>query len=360
MGTENEVDFDMEGAVDSVGEGLGLGPDFGEGGSGLDPDLGKPAEPAEGELTPAEPAEAKPVEGEEAKPAEGEAPAEDTPPAEGWKPPEESKHLFNEDGTLRTWRKEAAAEFAKLPPVVQAEIIKREEDIHRGIEVYKESATFGNHMKESLAPFMPVLQQHNIDPGWQAAELMKVQYGLAFGTPEAKAAIVAQIIRDYKVNMDGVSLEAPFIDPQVEALQNQLKGVQSQLQHFTTVETQKSQAGLKAHIDAFCSDPKNIYVEEVVNDMAQLLRSGSEKTIEEAYQKAIWLNPVTRQKEIARQAAETAAKAEADKAGKLAAAKKATAANVRSKGQGGSAATPLGSMDDTLNEALAAIHGRSS
>ena len=43
----------------------------------------------------------------------------------------------------KTWRPEAAAKFATLPPEVQQEVLKREEDIFKGLEGYKADASIG-------------------------------------------------------------------------------------------------------------------------------------------------------------------------------------------------------------------------
>lgn len=115
----------------------------------------------------------------------------------------------------------------------------------------------------------------------------------------------------------------------------------------------------RKEIETFAADPANPHFEEVSNDMVTLLQGGVCKTLPEAYEKAVWANPVTRAKEIARQQAEATRKAQETEAAKVAAARKATAANVRTSAKSGSATAPLGSIDDTLNETLAKIRSGS-
>jgi hypothetical protein len=54
----------------------------------------------------------------------------------------------------KTWRPEAAAKFSALPPEVQQEVLKREEDIFKGLEAYKADAGIGKAVKSVLQPYM--------------------------------------------------------------------------------------------------------------------------------------------------------------------------------------------------------------
>lgn len=332
-------DFDIESAVSEIGGGLGLDLEGGEPLAGGDPALdgGDPPAPTGATAAPAAPA---PV-GTPATPAPG-----DTPAAPASAP--------------RTWRAEAAAEFTNLPEVVRNEILKREEDIFQGIEQYKTDAAFGNSIKTVLDPYMPVLQQYGIRPEAQVADMMQAHYTLAFGSAEQKAALIQQVAKDYGIDLGNLGAAAPYTDPQVESLQKQIKDLESKLTGMSTAQTEAKRAEITAHVQKFAADPKNIYFEELGNDIAHLLRTGAEKTVEAAYEKAMWMNPAVRAKELSRQQTE---KAEAERkaaAEKAEAARKAAAANVRTRAKSGSAATPLGSMDDTLTETLAQLRAKSS
>lgn len=342
---DGEMKFDMAGALSEISDGLGFDTDDNNTSDTSD-DLGKAPGTA--------PANSS------AAPAPGAQPANTTPPATPptFVPPEEHKHLFTEQGTLRTWRAEAAAEFANLPPLVQQEILKRENDIFKGIAGYKEAAAFGNSIKSVLDPYLPVLQQYGIAPEAQVADMMKAHYTLAFGSPQDKVALVQQIARDYGVPLDGLSAEPAYVDPQVKGLQQELAAIKSQLSQTQRAQLEVKRQEVERQVSAFAADPKNVYFDELANDIAHLLKTGAEKTIEAAYEKALWMNPAVRAKELSRQQAE---KAEAERRvaeERAAAARKAMAVNVRTSAKSGSAAAATGSMDDTLQEALAAIRKR--
>ena len=261
-------------------------------------------------------------------------------------------------GTLqapKTWRPEAAAKFASLPPEVQQEILKREEDIFRGLEAYKADASIGKALKDIVQPYMQLFQAQGIDPLQQVAGLMRAHVALSTGTPEQKQQFFQYLAKEYGVEL---GMEAPYIDPQVASLQKQLAELQSRLNSREQREIAEARSKLQAEIDAFASDPAHQYFDEVANDIAGLLRSGVAKSLQEAYEKAVWANPVTRAKEQARLAAEAEAKAKAEAAEKAKQARKAIGANVKSSAKVASGTAPLGSIDDTLNEALAAIKSR--
>ena len=260
----------------------------------------------------------------------------------------------------KTWRAEALAKWETLPAEVQREVLKREEDIFKGLESYKADAQIGRSLNQVLSPYMPMLQQAGVNPLQQVESLMQAHHGLATGTPEQKQRFFSELARAYNVPLsEGLgSEESPFTDPQVAALQKEIAALKSKTSAREQQEAATVRATLQKEIDSFAADPKNVYFDEVATDIAALLKSGTASTLAEAYEKAIWLNPATRAKEQSRLTAETEAKAKAEAEAKAAAAKKATAANVRSSPKSASAAAPLGSIDDTLSAALNSIRSR--
>lgn len=255
----------------------------------------------------------------------------------------------------KTWRPEAAAKFATLPPEVQQEVLKREEDIFKGLESYKADASIGKALKGVVQPYLQVFQSQGIDPMQQVSGLMRAHVALATGTPEQKQQFFQHLAKEYGVDLD---TEAPYVDPQVAGLQKQLSDLQSRLNGREQHEANEARSKLQAEIDSFASDPAHQYFDEVANDMAGLLRSGAAKDLKDAYDKAIWANPITRAKEQARLTADAETKAKAEAAEKAKQARKATGANVKSSAKAASGTAPLGSIDDTLKAALVAIKSR--
>lgn len=339
-GSDSSADYggmSLDDATDTIGEGLGL--DTGDDNAGNDA-------PADEEYGGAADPEAKPV--ATAKPeGEGE-PDPNAAPDPLLTPP-------------KTWSKEEAAEWANMSEAARKAVLRREEDMFRGIETYKADATFAKPLREALAPFMPVLEHYRIDPAQQISGLMQTHFKLATGSPQERAAIIKQVAQDYGVDLLEVATTVePYVDPQVKALQDQLNGVKSELTAAQQRQQAQARQAFEADVARFAADPANRYFDEVVDDIAAFLKSGVAKDLKDAYERAVWANPVVRAKEQARQDAEKAEAQRTREREKAAAARKATAANVRVSAKRGSQAAPLGSMDDTLRETLAAISRRGS
>lgn len=363
-------DLDMGAMVDEVSEGLGFGgkgDDAGTGGSGTELGTGGTAAPA-----PAGDAGARGDAGAAAKPGTGEAQPTTKPavagdgtaapkPADGTGQPAPIPAAPGPDAAPKTWTPGAAEKWATLDPVIKAEINKREQDMFNGLEMYKEDASWGKGIKGLLAPYIPIMQQHKIDPMQQVGRLMNAHYTLATGSPEERGQLLGQLLVDYKIDPQHVPLpgaEPPYVDPEVKALRERTQALESAEQQRIAASVEASKAEQNAKIERFFADPKNVYVGQVGHDMARLIETGVAKDLEDAYTQAIWLNPVTRVAEVNRQAAEAAGAARKADAEKAEAARKASSANVRAKAKSGSTAAPLGTMDDTMMATLAAIKAR--
>lgn len=325
-------EFDMESAVAEIGEGLGL-----EGPAEVEDDLGLGDSPAQRDDAP-------PADTTTALSAEETA----TPPVEDFP---------------KTWRKEASAHWASLPSEVKAEVLKRESDIFEGLETYKVDATFGKSVKSVIAPYEQTLREANVDPVRILEGLMYSHHTLATGTPQQKTELIQRIAKDYRVDLPAsappqADVEAPYIDPTVQTLQTKLQVLESQMSAEQQRQANQRRAEVTKQVDTFAADPKNVYWSEVSDQMSDLLTKGVVGTLQEAYDKAVWLNPVTRMKEVTRTAAENAQKAAAEEKAKAEKARSAMSVNVKTRVKTGSAATSGESLDDTLSEALSAIRAR--
>lgn len=269
------------------------------------------------------------------------------------------------DAPPKTWKADVStAHWANLAPEVKAEIHRREEDFHKGIETYKADANVGKQFQQVLQPYLPVLQQYGINPYEQVSNLMSAHYTLALGAPEQKAAFLRQIFSDYKIDLKALGLvegdtgEPAYMDPQVEALQREITTLKSTLAQVQGGVQQTRRAEIESKIEAFAADPKNEFFNQVGDDIAKIVKANPGITLEAAYEQAIWINPATREILLQRKVeADAKARQEANKQ-HAAAAAKATAANVSPAPRPASATAPAGSMDDTMKETLAAIRAR--
>lgn len=343
--------FDMAGALDSISDGLGFK---------VEKSATAPVEPAK-ELVP-------PVDG--AKAPEQAAPEDEA--AKAAKAAEEAAKAAPAGVTApKTWKPEAAAMWAQVPPAVQAEIARREEDMFRGLEQYKTAATFGQQVNQVLAPYDQLIRSANIQPLELFKGYMQAEYTLARGTQAEKMHLMQTIARDYKLDLSqltGNRTEADdvYVDPDVAKLQQriqELESGQAQVQQREAAQqrltAQAKQAEAAQQVAAFAADPKNVFFDEVADDIVALLAVNRNMPLAEVYDKAVWANPVTRAKAQARLDAEKQAAATTEAKAKAEAALRAKGANVQVQPKAGAATLPLGTMDDTMAETMREIKNRS-
>lgn len=287
-----------------------------------------------------------------------------TPPGEEAPASPEGKENSAEvqaTGAPTTWSKDALETWATVPARAQQEILKREEDMFRGMEQYKERADLGSQYDTVVEPYRAALAAENINPVELFQNFAGNHYLLSRGTQEQKLQIAANLINHYGISpADLVArlVDPPEINPEVEALRRELGEIKSGLTARQQQEQQQKYQALQQTVEAFAVDPANAYFPEVADDISRLLNGGVASTLQQAYEMAVWQNPVTRAKEVDRATAVATDKRKTEDAEKVAKARAATAGNVKASTKTRDGTVPVGSIDETLNETLAAITSR--
>jgi hypothetical protein len=277
---------------------------------------------------------------------------------------EDNTEAVQEVGAPKTWTKEALQEWASIPDRAKQEIIKREEDFLKGIQGYKAAADMGIAYSKVVEPYAPVLAAENVDPVELFKNFSANHYLLSRGTLPQKVELAANLLKGYNIPLadllefiaeDG---EPVAIDPQVAELRRELDQLKGGLTAAQQADYTRQVEQRASEVDAFAADPKNIYFQEVADDIRIIFEKGLADSLPEAYEKAIFANPVTRQKEIDRLTAErtSSAEAETEKRKQKIASSTADKVDTTPKVKDGTVLT--GSMDDTLKETLAAIQSR--
>jgi len=253
----------------------------------------------------------------------------------------------------KSWAKETHEVWSKLDPAAQDQIELREKQILDGLDQYKTEAHFGKAMRDVLSPYKPILAAQGIDEPQAVQYLMNAHYKLTQGTKEQRIAAYQKLGQDLRLTEAAPASNLP---PEVQQLQERLNSIESGLTARQQAELAEVRSRSAQEVNAFASDPAHQYFDEVADDIVAMIQAGH--PLKEAYEKAVWANPVTRQKEIARlqtesdKALKEKAKHEAE------AARKASSANVRGRDTRRAPTEPKGTMDDTLHETLEEIRNR--
>lgn len=194
-----------------------------------------------------------------------------------------------------TWRKEMDSHWATLPGEVQDEILRREGDFAKGVSTYKGEFDRLKPFDEVVQRYMPVLQQHGLDPVQHVDSLLRAHQTLALAAPEQKLAMFAQLAQQYGVPLQNMFVRGqdgqPYFNqqllnqsaPQPQQAQRQAPDYRSEIRAALLEE--RAQTELQ-QFEAQAQE-KYPHYQQVKATMSQLLDSGLADDLPSAYEAAL-------------------------------------------------------------------------
>jgi hypothetical protein len=267
--------------------------------------------------------------------------------------PEPTQEEIEPISAPSSWAKDKHEFWKGMPREAQEYYITREKQMLDGLEQYKGDAGFGKQLKEVFTPYKAFLSAQGIDEPKAVQYLMNAHYKLSSAPPSERQAYFNQLAKSYGLEAPGAQQELN-VDPHVKALQDEVFQLKSTFTQREQAQLSEQREKTAKEVEAFAAE--NPYFDEVADDIVTLLKGGG--TLKDAYEKAVWANPVTRAKELARVQTEAEKQFKEKVSKEAAAAKKATAANVRSRDTGKAPTAPKGTMEDTMRETLRKIQER--
>ena len=289
---------------------------------------------------------------EAAKPRETlklpEKPAEEAKPAEAAAPVAKAP-----DG----WTAAAKAKFSELPADIQAEISRREADMHKQFTRQDEERNLGKQIRELTQPYAAVIRAEGGDTLAAYNQFLNTAYIMRTGTQDAKRNALLQVAQQFNVDMSGLlqqqpqQSQAPQYQPQIAAIVQAELDKQRQIQERHTVESS---------IAEFASAPGHEHFNQLRTVMGALLESGAASDLQDAYDRACYADPEIRSTLAAQNMREAEAKRLSEAQARTDAAKRAA---VSVSGGPGGARVPSGagterSLGDELRANLRAATGR--
>jgi tetratricopeptide (TPR) repeat protein len=235
---------------------------------------------------------------------------------------------------LTTWRKEFKPLQEKLAigqPLTPEEAkklaeynVQREREYSTGISTYKSEAQQAKQFTDALQEFMPILQQHSIEPAQWIQNLGRAHQTLAMGSPEQKIQMFQRLAQDYGIPLGAVQqAQAGQLDPTVMALMQEIQHLKAGFTDVKSWREQQEQEVVNQQLAKFSDASKYPHFEQVRGVMAQLLESGMATDPDKAYEKAIRLDESIWDAEQQRQAAAQQAQSVTNKAAAAAKARQA-------------------------------------
>lgn len=282
--------------------------------------------PKEGEPAPAAPTEAKPA---EAAPAVPEVKVPKAP---------------------QSWKPAAREEWAKAPPAIREEVLRREAEVQRVMQESSEARQGFQRVKEAIQPFEQMIRAEGGEPVQAIQGLLQTAYALRTAPPQHKAQMIANMVRSFLPGREGLELLDAALTPgaaQPQMAQPQMPQQPMRDPRVDQMLAQQSQQAQARAQAALAEVQGEEFFEDVREDMADIIEAGRKRGLDidlrSAYNRAIRVNPdvakVIEQREAAQRATSTGATQ-----------RKAAATSVRSN----PASPPVGGGEKDLREIIRA------
>ena len=259
-----------------------------------------------------------------------------------------------------SWKKDFHEVWQKADPKMQEYAWQREEQMRAGVEPLLSKAQFADAMQEAISPYMNTIQGLGLQPEKAVAALMEADHKLRNSDPQTKMQYFMQLAQSYGINLGGMQGQAPTaapnsVDPMVYQLQNELNKVRGEVMGWKQQQEMVENQTLLNEINQFSL--KADHFEEVRPTMIQLLQSGVAQTLDEAYDKAVRLDPTLFEQTLKAKQAEESAK-QAKEANRVAKTARAAAVSVRSATPGPNTAPKAANRRALLEEAFSETETR--
>lgn len=208
------------------------------------------------------------------------------------------------DKAPASWKPALREQWAKLPPDVRSEVNRREREIQEGFKQTESVRKFANDFAQIVQPYSHMIAASGSTPLRAVASLMQTAGQLTSGDQEQKARVVANIIGQYGVDpavldkvlsglvKDGrVSVQNPQPE-QPPAWARPMFEFMSTVQQRQVMAQEKAKQEAAEAIEQMAEKP---FFEDLREEMADVMevaaRRGMTLTLEQAYDRAVKLNP---------------------------------------------------------------------
>ena len=244
------------------------------------------------------------------------------------------------------WAPAAKAAYAKLPPEVQEAVARREQEINNGfakLREYKGLDEYAEMAKASGTTLRDAFDRYKA-----AEDLLDRDFrGGVMQLCEMYGVHPMQLAQEFASMFSGQP--QPSTDPQLGLLARELAGIKEFVRTLSTERETNEKQAINGYVQQFSQD--KIYFEDVRKDMAHLIRTGQANDLDDAYDKACWMNPSIRDLLIKEQAAPQNAMARVSQA-------RRASGSLKTGAPAGS--TPGGSSSSNLRTALQEAWDQSS
>lgn len=261
----------------------------------------------------------------------------------------------------QSWSPAAREHWNAVPPQVREQVLQREQQVQVALQQSADARRFAGEFNQMMQPYLPFMRAEGAAPMQAVQNLMDIAVTLRTGTAAEKARTIAQIVGAYGVDiaaLDGalagaIPDEPQGFDPSLvqREVQRALSPILQQVQTKRMEQAQQTAQQVQTELDAFASDPKHEFFNDVRGLMADLIDMNNARgvpfSLEQAYNVAVRVHPEI-SKVLDARALSTQATAMSNTA------QRAKAAAVQVKGEGAQVGPATGNEPSSIRGAIEA------
>lgn len=217
-----------------------------------------------------------------------------------------------------SWKPAARDAYATLPDAIKAEIHRREADFLSGQSQLLPDAKFGSEIRKVVEPYRMLIETEGGTAERAIGDLLRTAATLRMGTQEQKVMAIAQVARQFGVDLRAFqasqaqpngqppaagqpTAQPSYQDPRVDQILAHLNQQTQQRQQQEQAQLEGIVTQWMGEVDAQ-GQPTRPYLQDVMNEMAALvpqIRQGNpglshHEVLQQAYDRATWGNPEVR------------------------------------------------------------------
>ena len=221
-----------------------------------------------------------------------------------------------------SWKPAVRGKWAAVDPEVRQEILRRDREAAVVLNDTAQARQLAQGFHQMVQPYMARIQSMNAHPLVAVGELLKADHILSTAPPAQRAQFMARLISDYGVDiqaLDNALVGKPVADPVDARVEQLLQQRLQPFQQFLTSQQEREQQFLRQQqeqavttVEQMAADttkyPHFEAVRDLMADAVEIFsKRGVNLSLEEAYNKAVAMDPTLSQANAARIAAETQA-----------------------------------------------------
>lgn len=202
------------------------------------------------------------------------------------------------------WKPEAKAHWDKLPKEVQQEALRRERESDAALSKSATARKFHQEFSTLIQPHLHTMAAEGVEPMVAINNLLAFATNLRSGTPVQKAALVAELVKNYSIDIATLDqMISGNISPEIKGqseleklISEKLKpveGLLSQVEQARLAADRRVEEKAAAEIEHFAASVPHfdILSDEIADILDVAAKRGRTMTLESAYKAAMSLHP---------------------------------------------------------------------